>query len=121
MSASVQRARDLSLGDPYIAGLSDGLIGSAIEIASRRLLAARWPLDYADALGLLALHLLVSAPGGPQSGAGGPVASETMGSWSKSYAVAAASNLTDQDLSSTTYGRQFVALRDAQPFIRSVV
>lgn len=120
MSGSVERARDLSLGDPFIADLSDQQISDALVIASRRLLASRWPLDYGDAVSLLTLHLLVSAPGGSQYGAGGPVASESMGAWSKSYAVQAA-NAGDEDLATTTYGRRFIALRQSQPFLRGVV
>lgn len=64
---------------------------------------------------LLAAHLAMVAAGGG-SGAGGPVASESVDGVSRSYAVPTSTD--DADLSATSYGRRARALMMTSPRAR---
>lgn len=83
-----------------------------LEIAKEQIGLARWGTRASLGHMLLTAHLISAsaqaAAAAIGSGSSGPIASESVGPASRSYAVAAAS---DESLSTTSYGREYMALR----------
>lgn len=83
-----------------------------LEIAKAQIGLVRWGTKASFGHMLLTAHLLTVSPTAELAGIGvgstGALASEAVGPASRSFDVAAA---TDEALSSSTYGRQFLALR----------
>lgn len=104
--------------------LSDTVVQTALTLAALQINAATWA-DKSDAgTKYLAAHQLavdgkLSASGG-LSVAAGSVASETVGSVSRSYSSAATSGVGNAELARTSYGMTFLRLRStviATPFV----
>jgi len=76
-------------------------------IAASQIGLVAWGAEASDGHRLLTAHYAVKAAIGA-SGAGGPLASMSAGEISASYATAP---LTDDDLTSTFYGKSYLALR----------
>lgn len=94
-------------GDPPPA-LSDTLLEQWSRIAARFIGIARWGDDASDGHALLTAHLVSVDPNSGLDGAGGPLASAAVGPVSTSFVVPP---LVDELLSSSHYGRAYLALR----------
>ena len=115
--SSLTLARSLSYGDPAVTAISDAVLSFALEQAESRLDVEAWAGQYARAVCLLALHMATAGPGGTGGGAPGPVSSESVGQWSRSYATMPMP-VGDAWLGSTHYGREFLSIRRSRPFVR---
>lgn len=96
-----------AVGDPAPT-VSDDTIATWSRIAARFIGLARWGDDASDGHALLVAHLISVDPGSGLDGAGGPLASAGVGPVSASYVVPP---LVDELLSTSHYGRAYLALR----------
>lgn len=119
--STVAYAREQSFGDPEVAALSDAVIGDALTVAIAALPAEPWGARWAEAVACYALHLIL-ATSGSASSAPGPVVAESVGQWSKSYAVPP-DPMSAGWLASTAYGRRVQSIRRSRvarlPFVVS--
>lgn len=95
---------------------ADARWSTFVAIAQEQLTAAAWGNVYGQASAYLAAHLLQVAIDAENAGAGvagSPLTGITTGALSESYGatVAASNNTDDALLATTSYGRQFLALR----------
>jgi uncharacterized membrane protein len=90
---------------PAFASETDARVQLLINAAKRRVSEGVFGVYYDDAVSYLAAHLL--ARDAAQNGGKGAIASETVGSLSRSYSNATA---TTGGYGSTTYGQEFFAL-----------
>lgn len=106
---------------------SDSRAATFLEMAATRLTASAWGNVYVQAVALLAAHMLEMAPsssgGGAAGAASGPVASKSAGDQSIAYGslAGAPTSTADEALKQTTYGREFIALRDTRAAARAGV
>lgn len=91
---------------PEFASLSDDEVNFALELAAQEVPESVWGNLTAQGRARLAAHRLSLSH--PELSAGGVVASESVGSVSRSYAVTAGS---DAELSSTQHGVEYARLR----------
>jgi hypothetical protein len=88
--------------------VSDAFIETWSRIAARFIGLARWGDDASDGHALLTAHLISVDPNSGLEGAGGPLASAAVGPVSTSFVVPP---LVDELLSTSHYGRAYMALR----------
>jgi hypothetical protein len=97
--------------------VADGTVENFLAYAALRIDTGIWGNVYDQALVYLAAHMLKMDPsyGGAYTGAAGAVIAQKDGDLSRSYAAPpAVSSLTDSYLLRTSYGAQFLALRDSR-------
>lgn len=93
------------------AALDDAVVTRYIEKAKLQVSEQLWASKYDEGVESLAAHLLSVAIAGAV-GPSGPVAAETIGPMSRTYASYAAFSGTDKDsLNATSYGREYKRLR----------
>lgn len=91
-----------------------------LELAAARITANGWGGVYAQAVCLMAAHMMVKAPtsddGGAGAAAAGPITSKGGGDLSIGYGAVSSKPVApaDMDLASTEYGRAFIQLRDTR-------
>ena len=97
-------------------GVADVTLSSFITQATLRLDSTQWGSCYEQAVCYMAGHLLCLSPSNPRrpssSTHAGPVASESTGGLSRSYATPSTGRTGDAMLAITDPGREFLALRD---------
>jgi hypothetical protein len=107
-----------SLGGAPFASTDEDRIALWLTFADARLSSDAWGSSRDDALKVLTLHYLSSDPelSGSGGGAAGTVSSMSVGDVSVSYATPSSVG-SDNDLSSTFWGRLFLQMRGAlKPF-----
>lgn len=83
-----------------------------IGVATNRVDQNAWGSNYQYATALLVAHMIASSGGsGGSGGAGGALTSEAVGDLSRGYAKIGVAGSGDEELQTTQYGAQFVALR----------
>ena len=100
---------------PEFASLSDTRINFVIEEALRFVDDSWIEADYAPALRFLVAHMLSveGALDGGQSALQGPLTSQKLGDSSETYAAKSSIGGLDSELTATTYGQRFLALRNS--------
>lgn len=110
--ANITRTYFLTLFDEF-SSVPSAKVDAFIGVASVRVAAAVWGdvAEYATAL--LTAHMLSSTGGvgGNGGSAGGPVTAESVGDLSRSYGSVGEQGSGDQELLTTRYGQEYVALR----------
>lgn len=119
---------------PSLCEETDARVGLFLDAAARRLDASAWGAVYPDALVYMAAHLLTLSPGpdttaaasagGGAAGAiAGPITKKKAGDLEVSFGTSGgtsggggggSTSNTDNDLTTTHWGRQFLALRDTR-------
>lgn len=95
---------DLKIFAPELADQSDPRLQMFIELAGDMLNVKAFGTRYDKGLLLLAAHLSTMAG---RDGAGGAIASESLGDWSRSYSTG---TTRDSELNMTSYGTMFLTL-----------
>lgn len=113
VTVTIPTASSIKLKFPEFAELDDSVIEFAIEEA-RLDVGSNWTVGYNIALVQLTAHFIAAAQQASEDAAGdsGEIASESIGRMSISYKATSAANAVSSDLSSTTYGKRFIELRD---------
>ncbi len=116
---------------PELASVSDSAIDLRCDVAEALTSARVFGAYYTIALAYLTAHLLtvdLRASGGPTGGGGGsagvgPVTAERVGDLSTSYGSIGWTprSAADADLSATSYGIRWLALRDSRAGVLPVV
>jgi hypothetical protein len=88
-------------------------IDAFIQVASGRVAPTVWGVNTQYATALLVAHMITMSGGVGGSGgsAAGPVTQEAVGDLSRSYGTVGVPGTGDQELLTTRYGQEFVALR----------
>jgi len=88
-------------------------ISAYIDVASIRVSATVWGTVAKYATALLTAHMIAvtGGSGGSGGGVGGPVTNESVGDLSRGYGTVGVPGSGDQELLTTRYGQEFVALR----------
>jgi hypothetical protein len=90
-------------------------VGAFIDIASSRVSPTVWGANAKYATALLTAHMLASTGHSPSGGmggsAGGALTGESVGDLSRNYSAVGVAGSGDQELMTTRYGMEFVALR----------
>lgn len=92
-------------------------VGTFLTLAATRLTSSAWGAVYAEAVVLLAAHMITLSPaaGTAEPGVSGAITSRTAGDLSVTYAASTSSApWSDAWYARTTYGQQFVALRNTR-------
>jgi hypothetical protein len=109
MAATLAVWADVIALAPELAPIVDVAVQTTwLRIASRFVPVSGYGIDTTDAHAALTAHLLSVSPAGEALGIVGRLASEADGPSSRSFALAA---MSDELLSSTTYGQIYMALR----------
>lgn len=82
-----------------------------IPIASNRVPLSVWGSNTQYATALLLAHMLTAAGKSGLGSGGGPITSESVGDLSRGFGTVGVPGSGDQELLSTRYGQDFVALR----------
>ncbi len=103
---------------PEFATLTDPDVQLFIDQAERRTARTNWGVKADDGVKYLTAHLLTmraratgTTPGGGGAGVRGPMASETVGSLSRSFSNVTAAPWTNAWLESTAWGSAYAELR----------
>lgn len=86
-------------------------IQTFLDIASLRVSQPKWGDKTAYATALLAAHMLATSGAQGGGSSGGPVTAEQVGDVSRSYGTVGQQGSGDEDLRTTRYGIDFIALR----------
>lgn len=88
-------------------------VDAYLNIATLRVSPSVWGANAAFATALMAAHMLstTGGSGGGAGGAGGALTAEAVGDLSRGFAKIGLAGTGDEELQSTQYGAQFVALR----------
>lgn len=86
-------------------------IQAYLDIATTRVAPAVWGANASYATALLAAHMLAHSGTQGNGGSGGALTQEAVGDLSRAYATVGVPGSGDQELLTTGYGQQFVALR----------
>lgn len=92
------------------AAVLDAVIDPYIAMAERRTFREAWGVKADDGVIFLVAHFLKLSEAQSALSAG-PVTSETVGPLSRSYATVGGGTSSDNVLSSTVWGREYIALR----------
>lgn len=113
MTVTVTRPTVVSIKTrfPEFADVEDAVVEFAIEEAALEV-KGNWTIGYNLAIVYLTAHYIASAVAASASsvGGGGDIASESFGRISISYAQG--STASHSDLTTSSYGERFIALRD---------
>lgn len=99
---------------PEFSGTSDSTLNAIAAEAQRFVTKKKWDTKSAIALIYYTAHLLkVGVIGVSSGGAGGSLTKEKVGDVEQSFSAGSSSSgsTQDQNLESTPYGRQFIAMR----------
>lgn len=120
MSATTTLELFKILASDAAVGQTDPTIECFLEQAALRLCASAFGVLFQQATIYLAAHLLLISPEGGTGtgGAGGPVTSKKTGDEAISFgsivSLATGASLGDADLMKTSYGAQFVSIRNSR-------
>ncbi len=96
---------------PEFCKVNQGTVEAYIEIATIRVPKAIWGPVYKYATALLLAHMLTASGKAGLGSGGGAVTSEAVGDLSRGFATVGVPGSGDQELLTTRYGQDFVALR----------
>lgn len=112
MSSTITSQYFITLFDEFNA-IPIAKIEIFIGIASLRVAPCVWGKNAPYATALLTAHMIATAggSGGGAGGAGGALTSEAVGDLSRGFAKIGVAGSGDEELQTTQYGAQYVALR----------
>ena len=120
MSATTTLELFKVLASDAAVGQTDPTIECFLEQAALRLCASAFGILFEQATIYLAAHLLLISPegGSGTAGAGGSVTSKKTGDEAISFgsivSLVSGASMGDADLMNTSYGRQFISIRDSR-------
>lgn len=114
MANTITSTYFLTLFDEF-KGVATAKIDAYVSIASTRVNPTVWGSNAEYATALLTAHMIAVTgshlQGGSGGGVGGPITQESVGDLSRSYGSVGVAGSGDQELMTTRYGQEFVALR----------
>lgn len=115
VTVTIPTATSIKMRYPEFEDVDDYLIEFAVEEA-REVVGSNWTTGYNRAIIYLTAHYVAAGVAAVDAANddSGEIASESIGRMSISYKTSAASNVdaVASDLSSTSYGKRYVELRD---------